>query len=271
VAITDCLEMDAISRGVGVAEGAVRALVAGADLVLISHLIGRQMAGLSAARDALRSGRIDPARVREALERLRRLKQRRLSWDGALSPAPVTSSLAETTALREEAYARSMTVARDDARLLPLRLEPGQRLVVLDWPVTDVTRAVDVPYSSEPFVGALRERYGIVDVVALPEETDRTGIERVRQRLRVAGATIALTLNAHLDPARLSPLRDLLGGAGNVIGVAVCNPYDAAALPTIPSYLLTYDYSAPALRAAANVVTGARHATGKCPVTLAPE
>ena len=268
VIATDCLEMDAISQGVGVAEGAVRALAAGADLVLVSHQVDRQMAALAAVRAALRSGRLDPARVHEAIGRIQRLTSRRLTWERALHPAPAASSQAATVSLRDHAYARSTTVVRDDAGLLPLRLDPGQRALVLDWPVTDVTRAVDIPYDSEPFTSALRERFDAVETLVLPDADDSAGIEQTRRRIGNAAMVIALTLNAHLDPRRATLLRGALDGKERVIGVAVCNPYDAAALPTIPTYLLTYDYSAPALRAVAEVIIGGRVATGRCPVTL---
>lgn len=268
VVVTDCLEMDAISRGVGVAQGSVRALAAGADLVLVSHRQDRQMAALSEARAALRSGRLDPARIREAIGRLRDLKARRLSWERSLNPPPASSSLLDTTSLRNHAYARSTTLVRDTAALLPLRLEPGQRLLVLDWPAYKVWGAVDIPFDSEPFVSALRERQDAVEVVALPAVDDSAGRESARRRIEDAAVVIALTLNAHLDPERAALLRELLDGKRQVIGVAVCNPYDAAALPTIPTYLLTYDYSAPALRAAAEVLTSARAPSGVCPVTL---
>ena len=267
VVVTDCLEMDAIARGVGVAEGAVRAVTAGADLLLVSHRADRQQESIAAVRGALRSGRLDRARVREALERLRRLAHGKLSWERAFWPLE-TSPATDTASLRDNAYARSTTVARDEAGMLPLRVEPGQRLLVLDWPAADVTRAVDINYTSEPFVSALRERYDVVDVVMLPDASDNSGVERVRGQVNEAAVVVALTLNAHLDAVRVAALRHLLAGRHNVVGVAVCNPYDAVALPEIPTYLLTYEYSAPALRVVAETLAGARVATGRCPVTL---
>jgi beta-N-acetylhexosaminidase len=267
VAVTDCLEMDAIARGVGVAEGAVRALAAGADLVLVSHRIDRQEASLAAVRDALASGRLAPARPREALQRLDALKRRRLSWDRALTP-PDAGSPSENDALSQRAYERSTTLARDDAGLLPLRLEPGQRLLVLDWPVRDVTRAVDIPYAVEPLARALRNLHHAVETLPLPDESDQAGMDTLRSALATAAAIVVVTLNAHLDPTRAATLRRILAGARPAIGVAVCNPYDAAALPEVPTFLLTYEYSAPALHAAAEVIFGARSATGRSPVSL---
>ena len=53
------------------------------------------------------------------------------------------------------------------------------------------------------------------------------------------------------------------------IGLAICDPYDARALPEVGAYLATYDYSPPALEAAASVLFGREPARGRAPVTLA--
>ncbi|HKS69310.1 MAG TPA: glycoside hydrolase family 3 protein, partial [Ktedonobacterales bacterium] len=82
VAITDCLEMDAVARGVGVPSGAVAALRAGNDIVLISHRRDRQRAGLAAVRAAVAQGTLAPEAVRAAAARVLRLK-RGLTWDEA--------------------------------------------------------------------------------------------------------------------------------------------------------------------------------------------
>lgn len=75
VVISDCLEMAAISQGVGVAKGAVATLQAGADIVLISHKIERQLAGIEAVMQAVERGEISMARIDESVERVRQLKQ----------------------------------------------------------------------------------------------------------------------------------------------------------------------------------------------------
>ena len=72
VIITDCLEMAAISEGVGVAAGAQATVAAGADIVLVSHLLERQLAAIDAVRQALLSGAI--ASIDASVERILRLK-----------------------------------------------------------------------------------------------------------------------------------------------------------------------------------------------------
>ena len=75
VVISDCLEMAAISEGVGVAQGAVATLQAGSDIVLISHQEERQLAAIEMVIQAVLRGDISMARIDEALARVRQLKQ----------------------------------------------------------------------------------------------------------------------------------------------------------------------------------------------------
>ncbi len=71
--ITDALEMKAISATVGVEEGAVRAIAAGADALCLGHDLFDE--SVVAVRDALvaavRSGRLPESRLAEAAERVR--------------------------------------------------------------------------------------------------------------------------------------------------------------------------------------------------------
>jgi beta-N-acetylhexosaminidase len=79
--VSDDLRMGAIEQHYGLDEAAVLALDAGVDLLLIADdrlPDGRSAAGvaLAAVRGALQSGRLDPARVEAALERVSRLRAR---------------------------------------------------------------------------------------------------------------------------------------------------------------------------------------------------
>ena len=77
---------------------------------------------------------------------------------------------------------------------------------------------------------------------------------------------LLVTLNAHRDEAQRAALREVIAGAQRVIGLAVGDPYDAAALPEIGTYLACYEYTPQALRATVRVLFGERQATGKLPV-----
>ncbi|MEJ2794627.1 beta-N-acetylhexosaminidase [Iodobacter sp. LRB] len=76
VVITDCLEMDAIGKGVGTVKGAVSAITAGADIVLISHTPAKQAAAFAEVLRAVKDGEISEARIDESVLRILALKQR---------------------------------------------------------------------------------------------------------------------------------------------------------------------------------------------------
>ncbi len=75
VLVTDALEMKAISAGVGVEEGAVRAISAGADALCLGHdLVDESVVSVRRALvQAVRSGRVSEERLVDAAMRVRRL------------------------------------------------------------------------------------------------------------------------------------------------------------------------------------------------------
>ncbi len=70
VVFSDCLEMEAIAGTMGIGEGAVRAIEAGVDCLLICHRLDRQRNAIEALSEALAGGRLSRARVLQAVERI---------------------------------------------------------------------------------------------------------------------------------------------------------------------------------------------------------
>ncbi|SNR38618.1 beta-N-acetylhexosaminidase [Haloechinothrix alba] len=89
--VSDALEMQAISDTVGIREGVVRSLLAGADLLCLGAVQGPDVlrATTQAIVDAVRSGRLRAGRLEEAASRVRRLHAWRATagraeFDGAI-------------------------------------------------------------------------------------------------------------------------------------------------------------------------------------------
>jgi beta-glucosidase-like glycosyl hydrolase len=77
VVTTDALDMDAVSRAWGIPGAAVRALAAGADMLLLGYAEGEERCAAirAAVAEAVRAGELPLERVEEAAERVRRLGQ----------------------------------------------------------------------------------------------------------------------------------------------------------------------------------------------------
>lgn len=76
VIVSDDLEMGAIARTLPLEDACVRALAAGSDMLLICHSLDRALPARDACERALNDGRLRHTRIREAHDRIRRLKQR---------------------------------------------------------------------------------------------------------------------------------------------------------------------------------------------------
>jgi beta-N-acetylhexosaminidase len=93
----------------------------------------------------------------------------------------------------------------------------------------------------------------------------------LQQRAHEADVILVPTCNAHLPRNHATVqvvVRALLEIGRPLVGVAVCDPYDAAALPEVTAWLATYDFTLPALNAAARVLVGGAPAHGTLPVKL---
>ena len=149
--MTDALEMRAISATVGVEEGAVRALVAGADALGLGHdLFDEATRSVTAALvDAVRGGRLPESRLVDAAERVREATR----WARAVEPGgPVDASVGREAADRAVVVEGAGAVL-PGALVVELAPEPGMAAGALpegpgDWfagavPASEVVRLHD--------------------------------------------------------------------------------------------------------------------------------
>ena len=68
--ISDCMEMNAISRHYGIEEGTVKAINAGIDLIFISHFHDKVRSTAARIIEAVKSGEISEQRIDEAVSRI---------------------------------------------------------------------------------------------------------------------------------------------------------------------------------------------------------
>src|SRR5205807_5572264 len=133
IMISDCLEMQAISETFGTERGAVMALQAGNDLVLVSHLYERQRGSFEAIQAAVQTNELSPQTIQRAAERVLRLKASRMSWDTLPSSTAVPTLIGceAHLQLQKRAYERMPVLVRSEDGFLPLHRDSGDRIVVI--------------------------------------------------------------------------------------------------------------------------------------------
>ena len=269
VIISDCMEMNAVAETIGTERAAVMALQAGVDLVLVSHTYARQRGSSAAMQMALQTSELSPEVVRLAAERVLRLKDHFLSWD-SLPAAPVPEWVGGSSHqhLRDQAYELSTTQVRNDAALLPLRLDQAESVLVISPSGEAYTRAEDRRYPNEFLAQSIRQRHDRVSSMFTSPSLAAGEREEILRLAVASNLIIMATLNAHLDQQQAELMRDLLQTGRRVIGIAVGNPYDLLVFPQLRSYLVTYEYTKPALAAAVRVLFGEIQPHGHLPVSL---
>src|SRR5690606_15116171 len=121
VVTTDCMEMNAILHGIGTEKGAVAAIKAGVDFVMISHTLERQVGAIQEILKAIETGEIQEEVIDQAIQRINKLKEKYLSWDEI--PLEVVPNVSEIVGSKQheriayEAYKDSVTIVKDDGIL----------------------------------------------------------------------------------------------------------------------------------------------------------
>jgi beta-N-acetylhexosaminidase len=171
--ITDALEMGAVSTTVGVEEGAVRALAAGADALCLGHDLAAESVHRSVV-DAVSSGRIDESRLREAAARINETAR----WAAETASASGAHREVGAVAARRALFVDDAVRLSGPPLVVELRPEPslaageggrglGQALrarvpdtavIQLDEPLADATGLLDA-HAGRQLVVALRDAH----------------------------------------------------------------------------------------------------------------
>jgi beta-N-acetylhexosaminidase len=245
------------------------ALQAGNDLVLVSHTYARQKGSFAAIQAALQNGELAPAVVHQAVEHVLQLKERYLSWNNLpASDALASVGSAAHQQLRDRAYELSTTLVANREALIPLHLQSHERILVLSQHEGAFSRAEDKYFSLEALAASIRQRHENVQALFAPSQPTEDEYQQILHTAAEADVIIVATVNAHLDQQQAKMVQRLMQSGRHVIGIAVGIPYDLLAFPQLGTYLVTYEYSQPALDAAVRVLFGEIQAQGHLPVSL---
>jgi beta-N-acetylhexosaminidase len=263
VITTDSLAMQGVREKYGDGEVAVRAVLAGADSLMMAPDMD---AAYGSVLSAVQSGRISEQRLDESVARILLLKLRRGILTHPYTDASRLDGVVGTPehlAAADAITNRTTTVLRNDDATLPLRAA-GSKVLVTGYGATTTATLADALTRRGSTVtrretGAAPGDAAIADAVAAAAGQD---------------AVVVTTMKAWdtsvTDPAggQQRLVKALLATGTPVVVVAVRDPYDIAYLPGVRTYLATYSYSPVAIEAAARVIVGDVSPTATLPVDI---
>jgi beta-N-acetylhexosaminidase len=249
---SDSLLMDAVARMAAPGEVAVRTLQAGIDVVLDP---ADPRAAYDGVRQALAAGTLTRARLEASARRVLTAKARLGLHRQRAVPIERVPDHLGTRASRDLARRvaeRALTLVKDEQGQVPLTLPRDRAILylsVLDYPAGWRNAA-----PSRTLIPELRKRWPRVEAVEVSDRSTPGELEMVRALAARSDALVAgLFVRASSGSGRqdLSPgvarlLQDLAAAAGRrsqpFVAASFGSPYVAAALPSIPAMLLTYDF-----------------------------
>ncbi len=271
---TDAMEMRGIADHFTPEEATLRAVRAGADVILFPVDVERSFTAL---RRAVERGEIPLERIEASVRRLLEAKARL----GLHRNRYVDLDRIETIVGQREhqQWARTMieraiTLVRDERRVLPLSLQEAQRVLLLT--ILDAREGWREGPPGAAFRAELLKRHQNVVEVTIDERTSRETIEVIK---KLAGLCDVILANGFIRVAAYKGSIDLTEGQLDLLRFLSTwekpfvftlfgSPYALSVVPELPTYILTYEYYPEAERAALRAILGEIPFTGKLPISL---
>ena len=267
--ITDALDMGGVTSLYAPGEAAVRAVNAGADVLLMSPAPDAALAGLE---EAVRSGRISEKRIDASVRRILAAKARLgLDRNRFVDVGRLNENFArpEYEAQAQAIADRAVTLLRDTAHLVPLdSTRPLRVLLVALSADPDPVPGETIEPELRPLVNSLTvlradTQYFPVSALKLPPaDTYDVAVAALFVRVADRKGDIAF-------PEDQRALVDQLIAAGKPTVVAsLGNPYLIERFPNAKTWLAEFSTNDVSQRAVVRALFGETAITGKIPVTV---
>ncbi|MDP9252231.1 MAG: glycoside hydrolase family 3 protein [Chloroflexota bacterium] len=255
IILTDDLEMGALAT-IGEAAAGLRALQAGADLVLFRFDETAQREGHRLILDAARNGALPS--LEASVARLIDAKSRYLIMTGGNTfhnPDMTANAAAALDIARQ-----SITVLHNDGKVLPVR---GRVVYAIATTTADLT-----PLPGDSDLATEFER-SWPDVLARKFGTSisESAIASALNEAKAADVVVVGVADIGINDDQLKLVTRLAAAKPTVL-VSLRGPYDVRFAPNVAACVCAYDGRLPSLRAAIEVVTGQRKPVGTLPVTV---
>lgn len=270
--VTDAMSMSGLTMYFTQEEASVRALEAGADLLLKPADTDAAIRGV---RNAVKQGRLTVPRIDLSVRKVLAAKydlgliQQRLT---SLDEIDRIVGGKETMALANEIAAHAITLVRNDAQLLPLKISPQATVFNLA-----ITNGDDRLIVTQPFVAALARSGRKVVTLVLD---DRSSDAELKKALDLAGRADLVIASLYgrvrtgqarsvgLPDAGAKALETLIDRQAPIIGISFGNPYLLSSFPKLRTYLVAYGDMESLQEAAAQALVGRAAITGRLPISL---
>jgi len=271
--VTDALSMSGLTIYFTPEESAVRALEAGADMLLKPADVDATFRGV---REAVKSGRITEQRIEESVRKLLAWKYDLGLVEQRLTPVDAIDRIvgsSDVHKLAGEIAERAVTLVRDEDKLLPLKnLKADSRIFNLA-----ITNGEDRNWIANPFVAKLNRSGLKVETIVLDERSSEQDVQKAIERAKSAEFVFVSMYgrvrsgqasSVGLPKAGSRALNALIDAKTPVIAISFGNPYLLQNYPGLRTYLVAYGDMPSLQQAVARALLGEIEIAGKLPISL---
>lgn len=266
--VTDAMDMGAIVKAFGDADASVRAIEAGADVILMPP---DAETAVNAVVAAVRHRQIPQKRIDQSVARVLSAKIKVGLDRGRLVDLEAIDDVVnapEANDRAQEVADRAVTLIRNEPAQVPLRAPAKTCFLLL----------AEGHYSNEGlvFTQEVHKRSPDALVLTLDPSLPDAALDVAAQRAGFCDATVVVAFvsvaaargNVALTPGFVKLLDTLIGSGKPVTLVSLGNPYLLRDFPKVAAYLTTYSTVPPSEVAGVKALFGEMPIRGRLPVTI---
>jgi beta-glucosidase-like glycosyl hydrolase/CubicO group peptidase (beta-lactamase class C family) len=267
--VTDALDMGGVTTRYPPGEAAVRSVLAGADVLLLSPTVDAALEGLE---EAAKSGRLPVARIDESVRRILRAKERLgLAKNRLVDVDALNAKFGkpEFGAAAQDIADRGVTLLRNDAHALPLDATKPLRLLVValsgdpdPFPGSDFEDEIRNHVDSVTVVRADTQFSKVESLNLPPPETYDAAIAGIWVRVADRKGSVGL------PDDQAAFVSKLLASPNPVIVAGFGSPYVIERFPSAKTWIAEFSTQDVSQRAVARAIFGQNAISGKIPVTV---
>lgn len=266
IIITDAMDMHAIRQGEFLGEDSILAIQAGADILMATTDPQDQARIADGLLNATQDGKININQLNLSYERIIKLKQWLSDKNKSYELNVIRS--AEHLAIADAIAEKSITLVRDEKKLLPLKLDSNKRIAVVVPKPIDLTPADTSSYITPQLASSIRQYHTNVDEFIISYAPEEQETNKLLKKLKKYDLIVIGTINAYTERKQAEFVNQTLGLNIPTIVIAMRLPYDLAVIPQTSTYLCTYSILEPSMKAVAKAMFGRSQITGQLPVSI---